>query len=224
MSRTRWFAVCVALSLISTGCLSAANAAEGDAKDDGWKVLFDGKSFDGWQNGEGKAPNKGWVAEDGAMVRKAPADYIWTKARYGDFVLDLEFKTEGNSGVFFRVDNPKDCVQTGFEIQILEPVAKPSRNSCGSLYDAMAPTKEVTKAGKWNHLVLTAKGSQITVVINDEKIVEADLDQWTEAHKNPDGSPNKYDRALKDFKREGHIGFQEHGFKVSYRNIKIKSL
>ena len=46
---------------------------------------------------------------------------IWTKARYGDFVLELEFKTTGNSGVFFRTDNPKDRVQTGIEIQVDNP-------------------------------------------------------------------------------------------------------
>ena len=77
---------------------------------------------------------------------------------FGDFVLDLEFKTEGNSGVFIRTGNPRDNVQTGIEIQIYKPM-KPSRHSTGAVYDAQAPTKDLVKLGQWNRMVITAKGS-----------------------------------------------------------------
>jgi hypothetical protein len=50
------------------------------------------------------------------------------------------------------------------------------------------------------------------------------LDQWTEPNKNPDGSKNKFPRALKDFARKGYLGLQDHGRPVWYRNIKIKQL
>jgi hypothetical protein len=62
------------------------------------------------------------------------------------------------------------------------------------------------------------------VVLNGEPVSEADLDLWREAHKNPDGSKNKFNRPLKEFGRTGYIGFQDHGTPVSYRNIRIRSL
>lgn len=206
------------LTLFATVACLGASAFAAD-----WQPLFDGKDLSQWQNAGGAAPGAGWKIEDNALVRTASAGDIWTKARFGDFVLDLEFKTEGNSGVFIRTDNVKDNVQTGIEIQVDKP-AKPGKHSVGAMYDALAPTKDPTKAGEWNRAVITAKGSKITVEMNGEKVLEADLDQWTTGNQNPDGTKNKFKTALKDFKREGHIGLQDHGAKVSYRNIKIKPL
>lgn len=192
------------------------------AADPAWQDLFNGKDFANWQNTAGAKPSEGWVVEDGAMVRRGRAGYIWTKDRFGDFVLDLEFKTAGNSGIFIRTDNTRDPVQTGIEIQVDRPAAKPGKHTCGSIYDCLAPTKVADKPDQWNHVVITARDNRIMVLINGEKIVEMDLDRWSEANKNPDGSRNKFRTALKDFKREGHIGFQDHGAPVSYRNVKIK--
>lgn len=188
------------------------------------KVLFDGKSLDGWQNNAGSAPGKGWVIEDGALVRKEPAGDIWTKERFGDFILDLEFKTKGNSGVFIRTDDPKNNVQTGIEIQVDNPSEKPGKHSVGAVYDLLEPKSSKSKKDDWNHLVITAKDNKLTVTMNGEQIVDMDLNQWKDAGMNPDGTKNKYKKAVKDWKREGHIGLQEHGAGVSYRNIKIKPL
>ena len=198
----------------------------GKRADGGWRLLFDGEGLSNWMSAGGGSPNARWVIEDGVLTRKKGAGMIWTKERFGDFVLDLEFKTEGNSGIFFRTDNPKDCVQTGLEMQVYRPVAKPGKHSCGAIYDALAPSKEVTRDGQWNHVTITAKDNKIGIVLNGEQIIDMDLNRWTEPQMNPDpdGSKNKFRTALKDFKREGHIGFQDHGANVWFRNVRIKEL
>ncbi|GIW82836.1 MAG: glycosyl hydrolase [Gemmatales bacterium] len=203
-------------------CAVAQSYADDDK---GFELLFNGKNFEGWQDRNGKAPGKGWVVKDGAMVRAERAGDIWTKERFANFILDLEFKTTGNSGVFIRTDNPKDNVQTGIEIQIDNPPSgKPGKHSVGAIYDLVAPTKNVAKRNDWNRLVITCIDNRIKVAMNGTEIVDMDLDKWTTPRMNPDGSKNKFRTALKDFKREGHIGFQDHGAVVMYRNIKIKRL
>ena len=200
-----------------------AVCAWGADQDAGWITLFDGKDLSAWDNGSGGAPAAGWVVADGAVTRTKPAGYLWSKQSFGDFVLELEFKTEGNSGVFFRTGNPRDCVQTGFEMQVDRPSDKPGKHSVGALYDALAPCKNAAVAG-WNKVAITCRGSKVVIEMNGEQIVEADLDQWNQAGQNPDGTKNKYRNALKDFPREGKIGLQEHGAVVAYRNIRVKPL
>jgi hypothetical protein len=214
-SETRWSLI---LSLLLVVPASTATA-------DTWDVLFDGTDLSAWQSNDGGPPSTGWAIKDGALVRKAKAAYMWTKNRYGDFVLDMEFMTEGNSGVFIRTDDLRNPVQTGIEIQVYQPVDEPTTHTTGALYDLLAPSKCADKpAGQWNHMVITAKDNLITVVLNGEKVIDADLNDWTQAGRNPDGSKNKFKTALKEFKREGHIGLQEHGHMVGFRNIKIRSL
>jgi hypothetical protein len=154
---------------------------------------------------------------------------MYTKEKFSDFVLRCEFKVSKgcNSGIFIRMADPNDPVQTGFEIQVFDSHGKekPGKHDCGALYDALAPSKNATKpAGEWNRMEVAAKGSTLQVVLNGERVIDADLDHWTEAGKNPDGSPNKYRKALKDFPREGHIGLQDHNHDVWYRNITVQRL
>ena len=167
-----------------------------------------------------------WAIEEGVMTRKGGGD-IWTKEKLGDFILDLEFKVDkgGNSGIFIRTGDIADCVQTGIEVQIYDSTDGTKRGSCGAIYDCLPPSKEMAKkAGEWNHCTITCKANKIYVVLNGEQIIDMDLNLWTEAHKNPDGTPNKFNTAYKDMPRLGHIGFQDHGDPVWYRNIKIKTL
>ncbi len=210
---------CLCLLLVFVVC-GASRADDG-----AWQTLLDGSDPSAWQNARGDEPGAGWAVEDGQLIRKDRAGFIWTRERFADFHLELEFKTAGNSGVFFRTDDLRDPVQTGIEVQIYRPSEKPTRHSTGSLYDLLAPSKAADRPmGQWNEMAIIAKDAHVVVVLNGEKIIDADLDQWTEANQNPDGSRNKFDTPLKDFKRDGHIGLQDHGAAVSFRNIRIKRL
>ena len=203
------------------------NTGTGKAKKGKWQILFEGKEdINNWQNSNGGEPSPNWKIENKVLARTRGAGMIWTKERFGNFVLDLEFKTEGNSGVFFRTDDPKDCVQTGFEMQVYKTAKTPNKHSCGALYDAQAPSKEMAKDGQWNHVTITAIDSKIKIVLNGEQIINMDLNRWTEPGRNPDKekSKNKFRTALKDFKREGHVGLQDHGANVWYRKVRIKPL
>ena len=182
-------------------------------------------------------PDNAWVWRDGILTvkrdmdgREHNFDYIWTKEKYGDFVLDLEFKViDGtNSGIFFRTSDLKDPVYTGIEVQVCNSHGRNNINkngTAGAIYDCLEPEKNaINKPGEWNHCVLTCKGSSVKVVLNDEQIIDMDLDKWTTARKNPDDTDNKFGRALKDFARIGYIGLQDHGRPVWYRNVRVKRL
>jgi hypothetical protein len=73
-------------------------------------------------------------------------------------------------------------------------------------------------------MTVTALASRITVELNGKRVIDMDLDEWTEPHKNPDGSKNKFKYAYKDMARSGYVGFQDHGHAVWYRNVRIKPL
>jgi len=169
----------------------------------------------------------GWINKGGEFVATTH-DTLWTKDSYGDFILDLEFKVEkeSNSGIFLRSGNIKD-VLSALEIQVHDSADGSKYGMVAAIYDAMPPSKSMAKpVGEWNHFTITCKGPMISVVFNGEEVINANLDNWTEPGKNPDGTPNKFKKALKDYARSGPIGLQGlHGkaqAPVYYRNMKIK--
>jgi hypothetical protein len=174
------------------------------------------------------APGK-WSMKDGVLVAGG-GETLWTADSYGDFVLDLEFKVEkeANSGVFLRSGDIRNVLKA-LEIQVHESADGSRYGMVGALYDACPPLKQAAKpVGEWNRFTITCKGPLLTLVFNGEQVLNADLDTWSEARKNPDGTPNKFAAALKDFARKGPIGLQGlHGAAkapVYYRNLKIKPL
>ena len=197
-------------------------------KADGWLLLFDGKGPAGWMSGDKPLPAAN--VQDGAINPHDNGEYVsHYKDKFGNFILNCDYKVSrgANSGIFFRVGDLKDPVQTGFELQVYDSGNRPNpgRNGNGAIYDAQAPSANPAKpAGEWNHVELTADGSRLKVLLNGQQVVEMDLDRWTTPRRNPDGSENKFAKALKDFPRSGYIGLQDHGHDVWYKNIKIKPL
>jgi hypothetical protein len=232
MKRTIAWPCVLLCSAVLLGASAGLCRAEGHPKIDtakGWKPLLVGKDLAGW-----KTFGKWTLNEDGALARQGGGD-IWTVSQYGDFILDLEFKVkpDTNSGVAIRVSpapkkgGPAWYQDGALEIQILGPNdhKKPDMHDCGSMYDLLAPAKDMQKkAGEWNHYTIVAKGSKVKVIFNGQKIIDMNLDQWPTAKKNPDGTPNKYLKPMKDFPRKGHILLQDHGMPVWFRNVYVKKL
>jgi sugar phosphate isomerase/epimerase len=167
-----------------------------------------------------------WAWEGDVLVAKGGGD-LWTKESYGDFALSLEFKVEagGNSGVFLRTSDTVNWLHNAIEVQILQGDADNPRHVVGSIFDVLAPGRQKPiEPGTWHQYVIIADGSKIIVHLDGEKVIEADLNLWTTAGKNPDDTPNKFAKAYRDMAREGRIGLQYHGNPVSFRNILIEKL
>ena len=171
--------------------------------------------------------NKNWTLNKGVLTpSETPGGIIWSKSKFGDFRVSLEYKTseKANSGLFFRTD-PKNAVQGGFEIQIASPGLYSGKHIVGSLYDAKEPIVAAGKPdGEWNTMELTCKGPNIIAKVNGKKVIDVSIEDWKEPKKNPDGSKNKFKTALKDLPRIGNLGLQYHGQPVWFRNINVTPL
>ncbi|MBN1359842.1 MAG: DUF1080 domain-containing protein [Sedimentisphaerales bacterium] len=162
---------------------------------------------------------------DGVLTPVGHGD-IWTKERYGNFVLELDWRVPegGNSGVFIRTDSIENWLNTAIEVQIHATTDGTGHGQCGAIYDCLSPSRDASKpVGEWNHYVITCLDNKIYVNLNGEDIIDMDLDQWSVAGRNPNGERNKFSTAYKDMPREGHLGFQYHGNPVWFRNLRIKS-
>lgn len=183
---------------------------------DGFVPMFNGKDLSGWKT------TGNWLVEgDTVTLKPRPGehgwqrfkDYITTTRKYANFIIDLEFKFEprGNSGVFMRIDDPNNPVDSGFEVQILDTYGKKNvgHHDCGGVIRTVGPAKNMVKpAGQWNRYTITMNGNQLTVVLNGEQIVDIDIS------KTP----------LKNRPARGHIGFQDEAKRIWYRNVRIKEL
>ena len=178
------------------------------------------------------------MVEDGALTvrrdmdgKEHNLDYLWTKQAYENFVLELEFKVidRTNSGIFIRTSNLQNPVYSGMEIQVANSFGRPglsNKGTTGAIYDCLAPTENAVRPpGEWNECRVTCQDNLVSVVLNGKEVIDMDVDRWTTAGQNPDATSNKFKKkAIKDFTRRGHIGLQDHGRPVWYRNIRIKPL
>ena len=221
---------------------ASANTLTDEEKEAGWKLLWDGKTSNGWRSAKSpEFPKGGWTMRDGVLMihesgggESAAAGDIITTEKYGDFELKLEFKmTPGaNSGIKFYVDpnlNQGKGSSIGIEFQILDDLRHPDaklgkggNRTIGSLYDLIpAPKdKKVKPIGEWNEARILSRGMSVSFWLNGEKTVEFErgTEEW---RKLVAGSKYKVWPNFGELK-EGHILLQDHGNLVYFRNIKIR--
>ncbi len=176
-----------------------------------------------------------WTFTDGILTASED-QCIWTKKDYKNFEIDLEFKTaEGtNSGVIVYCTDMKNWIPNSVEIQIADDFAKewaesPKTWQCGAVFGHLAPTMSmVKKPGEWNHFTITCKGKIIQVSLNGMKVNEMNMDLWTSAKTNPDGSeiPSWLSTPFAQLATHGYIGLQgKHAGKpIYFRNMKVREL
>ena len=208
------------------------NALTDEERTAGFELLFDSETLAGWRGFQRDSPPLAWIVEDGTIHFSGSGDGgdLLTEASYGDFELRLQWRVDagGNSGIFFRIDEKPDrTFESAPEMQVLDNQGHPDgRNpltSAGANYGLHAPTANaVYPAGEWNYVRLVVQGAHVEHWLNGVKIVEYELwtPEWEELvsqTKFAEWPP--YGRAT-----AGHIGLQDHGDPVWYRNIRIRRL
>jgi sugar phosphate isomerase/epimerase len=202
----------------------------------GWKLLFDGRSTQGWHGYNMKVFPDCWAIEDGCLTMNSKGggedQDIVTDKVYRNFALSLEYKlTQGaNSGIIYQIaEDPKYKYpyETGPEFQVIDhenwpdPLEDWQINAANyAMYPPMArPFKPL---GEWNQLLLVVNGNEVTQILNGEIVVKyvRGTEDWLKL-RNSGKWLNFPDWGMFD---EGVISLQNHGTKVWYRNIKLKEL
>ncbi len=180
---TRMFTALAALLAVGFAAINGAPNANSQTGP-GWVQLFDGKTMNGWTPSNDEV---NWRVEDGALVadkKKAKAgNHLVSKEAYKDHMIYAEFWTsnDANSGIFVRC-NPKQIgAKTCYEVNIYDTRPDPSYGTGSIVY--FSEVKDMQKAGgKWNTFEITAKGRNITVVLNGKQTVNLHNGMFTEGH------------------------------------------
>jgi len=225
---------------------SSAQASEPNTLTDaekkaGWKLLFDGKTTDGWHNFRQKTVNPGWVVKDGALVCADPskAKDLCTNDQFGWFELSLEYNIThaGNSGILYHVSEEGRGAtwSTGPEFQLEDNEAAADKQRCGWLYELYQPpidpktnkTLDATKpVGEWNHVRLLISPDKCEHDINGVKYFEYVLGSEDFKARVAKSKFKNTNRGMENFAKfdKGFIALQgDHG-SVSFRNIKIREI
>jgi Domain of Unknown Function (DUF1080) len=225
-------------STMSSGGDNTLTNAE---KNMGWKLLFDGKTTQGWRKYDSTHIGNAWVVDNGTLHLNANQRESWqikgggdivTLSEYDNFHFQLDWKIakDGNSGIMIYVKEMKKYKwpwETGPEMQVLDnaghPDSKIIKHRAGDLYDLITSSPEMVKPYmEWNHAEIISNKGALEFYLNGTKVVSTTMwtEQWVKMIK---GSKFK---DMPDFGtyKLGRIALQDHGDDVWFKNIKIKKL
>ena len=219
-----------------TESASSDNVLTKAEEEEGWKLLFDGKTTRGWRTFGKETAGSVWQADGGHLVftpsrEKGEGGDLITEGQYENFHLKLDWNISdcGNSGVIFLIqeENQEKTYHTGPEMQILDNTchndAQYPTHRAGSLYDLIQAQPETENpAGEWNTAEIILDDGHLIFLLNGTQVVETQMfdENWEEMIEN---SKFKSWPGFGTY-RKGHIGLQDHGDLVRFRNIKIKEL
>ena len=200
----------------------------------GWKLLFDGKTLNGWRPYKSQAADC-WGVKDGEIYCKENqpggkrADLV-TNEQYENYELSFDWRIArgGNSGLIYHVtENASASYLSGPEYQLIDdqgyshPLAESQRS--GSDYDMYSPTANATKpAGRYNTSKIIVKGAHREHWLNGVKVVE--LEAWSDDWKKRKAASKWKDLPEWGMSKKGHICLQDHGGGVWFKNIKIRPI
>lgn len=213
-----------------------SNVLTDQQKAEGWVLLFDGASMNGWRTFKNQESNA-WEVVDGTLHCKSPEDTtaskradLVTQEQYENFELAFDWKIgpSQNSGIMFRVTEEYEVpYATGPEYQVIDEKGYPSplkdTQMAAANYDMHPATnKTVNAPGEWNSARLVVNGSHVEHWLNGAKVVEYEL--WSDEWKNMVANCKWKDFPGYGQAKKGHIDLQDHGGEVWFRNIMIKPL
>jgi len=224
------------LSIFFISCQNPnTNKPSDNDQDSGWVYLFDGTNTNAWRGYQQETLPESWIVENGNLVGLGyggdlGGDII-TKQQFEDFELYLEWAIGegGNSGIFFHVleDDYPTVYATGPEYQLIDDVGFPEKleewQMTGANY-AMhnAIDKTLKPVGEFNSSRIKVKDGKVEHWLNGTKVVEYEL--WTDDWKLLVQNSKWKDYPFYGLARKGHIGLQDHGSIVKFREIKNKDL
>lgn len=224
----------VSCTLLSLTGFSQENTLTAKEKKQGWTLLFDGTSTNGFTTPGGKPVPAGWQVKDGSItaIKGGKGGDIITTGEYSDFELSVDYNIEPgcNSGVKYFFTKYEKGGNLGMEFQILDDALaednKLENHRVGSFYDVMPVTasdKKINPPGQWNTIRIVSKKGKVEHWLNGKKILSFTRG---DAAFSAAVAKSKFSKAVPAFGtvEKGHILLQEHGGQVSFRNIKILSL
>jgi len=220
----------ILLSLAGGVTVLLANPVTAAAPAGDWQNLLNATDLSQWRGYQQTDTPAGWQLRDGVLTRVAAAGDLITVAQFSDFELELDWRVAagGNSGVFFHATETQPYIfMSAPEMQVLDDAAHvDGRNpltSAGSNYALHAAPRGIVRgAGQWNEARLRVAGGHVQQWLNGVQIIDYQLgsDDWlARVAASKFSAWPAYGRA-----GSGHIGLQDHGDEVGFRNIRIRHL